>query len=88
MALYYRKPMLVMPRRRHLKEHVNDHQLATARKYEELGHILTAYEVEELPEKVERLRTFVPRKREAQPQAVAERIMRFIRELNGGYKKC
>ena len=70
-----------MPRKKHFKEHVNDHQVATARKFEELGHVLVAYETEELPGKIEQLRSFVPRKREAQPQAVAERIARFLNEL-------
>lgn len=80
-AMNHNKPLLVMPRRKHLKEHVNDHQIATARKFEELGHILVMYEVEELPGKIEQLRSFVPRKREAQPQTVAERIARFLNEL-------
>lgn len=82
MALDYNKPILVMPRRKHLKEHVNDHQLATARKFEELGHILAAYETEELLERIEHLRTFMPSKRKAQPQAVTERIAHFLNELS------
>jgi UDP-N-acetylglucosamine transferase subunit ALG13 len=81
MALNHSKPLLVIPRRKHLKEHVNDHQVATARKFEQLGHILVAYEAEEIPEKIEQLRTFVPRKRQAQPQAVAERITMFLNDL-------
>lgn len=32
MALSHNKPLLVMPRLKHYKEHVNDHQVATARK--------------------------------------------------------
>jgi UDP-N-acetylglucosamine transferase subunit ALG13 len=81
MALDNKKPLLVMPRRKHFKEHVNDHQIATARKFEELGHILVAYEAEELPEKIEQMKSFVPRKREAQPHVVAERIERFLNNL-------
>jgi len=81
MALKNHKPLLVMPRLKRNREHVNDHQVATARKFEELGHILVAYETEELPVKIEELKTFVPRKREAQPHAVAERIARFLNDL-------
>jgi len=81
MALKNHKPLLVMPRLKRYREHVNDHQVATARKFEELGHILVAYETEELPVKIEELKTFVPRKREAQPHAVAERIARFLNDL-------
>ena len=80
-ALDGNKPLLVMPRLRKYGEVVNDHQLAVARKFEELGHILVAYETEELPAKMEELKTFVPRKREAQPQAVAERIAKFLNDL-------
>ena len=81
MALDNKKPLLVMPRRKHLKEHVNDHQVATAQKFEELGHVLVAYEAEELPVKIEQMKSFVPRKREAQPKAVVERIERFLNNL-------
>lgn len=84
MALDNRKPLLVMPRLSKYGEVVNDHQVAIARKFEELGHILVAYEAEELPEKIEQFKTFVPQKREAQPQAVAERIERFLNNLANG----
>ena len=82
MALDFNKPILVMPRRKHLKEHVNDHQVATARKFEELGHVLVAYKTEELLERIEHLRNFIPSKRKAQPEAVAERIANFLRACN------
>jgi len=81
MALENHKPLLVMPRLRKYSEVVNDHQVAIARNFEKLGYILVAYEVGELPAKIKQLRTFVPRKREAQPQAVADRIARFLNEL-------
>ena len=82
MTLEQEKPLLVMPRMKRYNEIVNDHQIATARKFEELGHILVAYGAEELPGKIEQLRTFVPRKRKAQPQAVTERISRFLMRIN------
>lgn len=80
-ALELNKPLLVMPRRKKFKEHVNDHQVATARKFEELGHILVAYNVEDLSDCMRKLKNFVPRKREASPHIVAERIMRFLDNL-------
>ncbi len=80
-ALEYFKPILVMPRRKHFNEHVNDHQFATAVKFERLGHVLAAYETTDLPEKIEQLRTFVPRRRQPQPEAVVKRIRRFISEM-------
>jgi len=86
MALDHNKPLLVVPRMKRFREHVNDHQLATARKFEQLGHVLTAYNMEDLPEKVKQLKSFVPRQRKAQPQAVAERISRFISQISIGMK--
>jgi len=81
MALKNHKPLLVMPRMKRYKEHVNDHQVATAKKFEELCHILVAYDTKDLPQKMKQLKTFVPRRREAQPHAVAERIERFLSNL-------
>jgi len=80
-ALDNHKPLLVMPRIRKYGEVVNNHQVAIARNFEKLGCILVAYETEELPVKIEELKTFVPRKREAQTQMVAERIARFLSKL-------
>lgn len=82
MALDNRKPLLVMPRLERYGEVVNDHQVAIAKRFELLGHVLVAYEAEELPEKIKQLRTFISRKRKAQPQAVTERIAHFLNELS------
>ncbi len=82
LALDNNKPLLVMPRLKKHGEVVNDHQVAIARKFGELGHILVAYEAEELPEKIKQLRTFISRKRKTQPQAVTERIAHFLNELS------
>ena len=81
MALEHGKPLLVMPRMKRFKEHVNDHQMATAQRFEQLGHILAAYSVEELPAKLQQLKTFVPKIRENQAQAVANRIAKFLQSL-------
>jgi UDP-N-acetylglucosamine transferase subunit ALG13 len=82
MALESRKPLLVMPRLREHGEVVNDHQLAIARKFEQFGYFLVAYEAEELSAKIKKLKSFVPRQREPQTKIVAERISRFLKELS------
>lgn len=82
LALKMGKPLLVMPRLKRFGEVVNDHQVDTARKFEQLGHLLVAYETEQIPEKLEQLKTFVPCKRQAQPHAVAERIAKFLAEIS------
>lgn len=82
MALDNNKPLLVMPRLKKYSEVVNDHQIAIARKFEELGHILVAYQQDDLLRKIERLRLFVPKPRQAQPKAVAERIAHFLKRVS------
>lgn len=47
-ALEMGKPLLVMPRRVALGEHRNDHQLATAHRFAELGRIKVAFDGAEL----------------------------------------
>jgi UDP-N-acetylglucosamine transferase subunit ALG13 len=47
-AMSQGKPILVMPRCASLREHRNDHQLATARRFRELGRILVAMDAQEL----------------------------------------
>ncbi|MGA2069877.1 MAG: PssE/Cps14G family polysaccharide biosynthesis glycosyltransferase [Sedimentisphaerales bacterium] len=81
MALSHNKPLLVMPRLKHYKEHVNDHQVATAKEFEKLGHILVAYDTVDLPEHIHQLKSFVPRERKANPGAVADRISCFLNSM-------
>lgn len=81
-AMNHNKPLLVMPRRKHLKEHVNDHQVATARKFEELGHILAVYDIKDLPNGIRKVKNFIPRKRKVSPHAVVNRIRRFLNSLS------
>jgi exopolysaccharide biosynthesis glucuronosyltransferase PssE len=79
-ALRLGKPMLVVPRRGRLGEHVNDHQVATARKYEELGHVLAAYDENDILRMIEGLRRFRPVPRKVNAVGVADRVARFLTE--------
>jgi UDP-N-acetylglucosamine transferase subunit ALG13 len=81
MALENHKPLLVMPRVKKYGEVVNDHQVAIAREFEKLGHILVANEEDEIPEKISQLKTFVPQPRKVQTKAVIDRISKFLNEL-------
>jgi UDP-N-acetylglucosamine transferase subunit ALG13 len=81
MALDNRKPMLVMPRLAKYGEVVNDHQVAIARRFSERGYLMVAYDVKDLPDGISGLKDFVPRERQANPDAVAERISRFLESL-------
>jgi UDP-N-acetylglucosamine transferase subunit ALG13 len=81
MALCNHKPLLVMPRLRKYREVVNDHQLAIANKFSELGYMLAAYDTVDLPDLIRQLKSFVPRERKANPEVVADRIVRFLNNL-------
>jgi len=83
MALDHGKPLLVMPRQRKYKEVVNDHQAVLADKFEALGHLLVARDETQLRTKAEQLRSFVPRPRQVEPEAVARRIGHFLKLLEG-----
>jgi UDP-N-acetylglucosamine transferase subunit ALG13 len=69
------KPLIAVPRRKLLGEVDNDHQFATAKQLEAEGKILVAYEVSELPIKLEQARTFVPVSSRA-----SEDILRAVNE--------
>jgi UDP-N-acetylglucosamine transferase subunit ALG13 len=80
-ALSNHKPLLVMPRLKRYHEVVNNHQVAIAKKFSELGHILVAYDAKDLSHEIRHLKNFVPKERMATPNAVADRICRFLKSL-------
>ncbi len=54
-ALEAGKPVLVMPRRGDLRETRNDHQVATAKRFHDLGKVAVAFDEHELPAKLDQL---------------------------------
>jgi len=82
MALEQSKPLLVMPRLKKYGEVVNDHQLAIAKKFEQLGYLLVAYGAEDVPEKMKQLKSFVPKERKTSADAVTARISAFLNEAS------
>ena len=84
-ALEIGKPIVVMPRREHLKETRSDHQLATARQFEQKQSIIVAVDEIDLIVKLEREEALPPVtkiQREASP-ALISAIRAFILESNG-----
>lgn len=77
-ALNWQKPLLVMPRLYKYSENINDHQIATAEKFEELGHVLAVYEEDQIPQRLQDIKTFVPAQRQTQVDKVVERISQFL----------
>jgi UDP-N-acetylglucosamine transferase subunit ALG13 len=56
-ALQYGKPILVMPRQGRLKETRNDHQVATARRFLEMGKVSVAMDESEIRPRLNGLAT-------------------------------
>jgi beta-1,4-N-acetylglucosaminyltransferase len=81
-ALENNKPLLVMPRLKKYHEVVHDHQVEIARKFEALGHLLVAYNENELFTKAQDLKRFIPKKREIQVDSVVKRISDFLYKNN------
>ena len=84
LALAQCKPLLVLPRHRRLGEHVNDHQIATARRFEQLGHVLVAWQAGDIAGRVAELAEFVPRPRVVDRERMVRRIDQFIAALQQG----
>jgi UDP-N-acetylglucosamine transferase subunit ALG13 len=76
-ALNSKVPLLVLARRADLGEHVNNHQIATANKFEELGHILS-FEENNLKEKLTLVDDFIPTQRIPNIDAVGRRVAAFL----------
>jgi len=72
-------PLLVLPRLAKLGEHVNDHQVSTAQKFEQLGHVLSFCEAD-FSQKLEQLKSFTPLQREPNVKGVSERVSKFLAE--------
>lgn len=81
-ALDRNKPLLVMPRLTKYSENINDHQVATAQKFEELGHVLAVYDQEHIAQRLEDIKSFVPAQRHTQVDMVVERITEFLNCLD------
>lgn len=80
-ALELNKRMLVMPRLKRLGEHVNDHQVFTAQRFESLGHVLAAYDVSELSVKLKEIESFKPTPRHADPDGMIRRVSEFLSQI-------
>ncbi len=86
-ALERHKRLLVMPRRKCCGEVVNDHQMASARRFADLGCVLAAYDTTELPLRLREIETFVPVPLRSQTDTVVERLTRFLEQLDVGHER-
>ena len=79
-ALEIGKPLLVMPRRASLGEHRNEHQLATARRFADLGKLRVAFDETELAGELDALDRAVaqPQISRFAPDALVDQLRAFI----------
>jgi UDP-N-acetylglucosamine transferase subunit ALG13 len=73
------KPVVVVPRKAELGEIGDSHQWTTAKLLEEEGKILVAYDVSELPERLEQAEHFVPVQEEG-----GQRIVSLVESFVAG----
>ncbi|BBO81298.1 hypothetical protein DSCO28_18640 [Desulfosarcina ovata subsp. sediminis] len=81
LAINIQKPLIVVPRLVEFGEHVSDHQVATAKKFEEQRHVLAAYTKEELKGKLMCFKSFLPEQRYATPQKIACKINEYLKTI-------
>ena len=60
-GLNHKKKLIVVPRLKKYKEHVNDHQLQIVDNYAEQGYIIKLDEDESLQDAIERAKDFLPK---------------------------
>jgi len=82
MAMDNNKPILVMPRLKRYGEVVNDHQVAIARRFEQMGYIFAVYDTDRFQQRIEEFLSFIPRPRENNAEAVIDRINKFLSEIS------
>ncbi|MDZ4831182.1 MAG: glycosyltransferase [Phycisphaerae bacterium] len=88
-ALQYGKPILVMPRRGDLRETRNDHQVATAKRFRELGKVAVAFDETELAIELDRLGELQPAERIGQfaSESLLEAVRAFVHGVDSGARE-
>lgn len=79
-ALQYQTPIIILPRKAELKEHRNDHQLATANWAKNLGGVFVAETIDQVTSLMESDFTKLPINMHANNFADAE-LLEFIGEI-------
>ena len=72
-----KKPLVVVPRRKRYGEHVNDHQLATVRRFEGAGYFLVSETIDDLRTKIDGLPFFSPRPSGSNREDLIRTLRRF-----------
>lgn len=80
-CLMMNKKVIVVPRLKKYKEHTNDHQLQIVREFADKKYIIPLYNVKNLKDKLEEIKTFKPSKYEANSNVFITKLKKYIDEL-------
>jgi len=79
-ALQFKKPIVVVPRLKKFKEHVNDHQIQIAKAFEKRRKVLVCYDIDELEKIIRKAKKFKPKVNKRNPP-MFKIIKKFLDEL-------
>jgi len=80
-ALEMGKPILVMPRKKALGEHRNDHQFATAKRFLAIGYVSVAFDADELIVELNNLEKVVESQRNKGSTGASQLLIETIRNF-------
>lgn len=81
MALNKNKKVIAVPRLHEYGEHVNDHQRQIIKVFSEKGYLIGVQNVEDMPEALKDIKTFVPKKYENNNYEMLNYIENFIANI-------
>lgn len=81
MALSKNKKVIAVPRLHEYGEHVNDHQRQIIKVFSEKGYLIGLQNVEDMPEALKDIKTFVPKKYENNNHEMLNYIENFIANI-------
>lgn len=81
MALNKNKKVIAVPRLHEYGEHVNDHQRQIIKVFSEKGYLIGVQNVEDMPEALKEIKTFVPKKYENNNHEMLNYIENFIANI-------
>lgn len=78
-GLKYEKKIIVCPRLKYYNEHIDDHQLDIAKKYEQLEYVISCYDIANLGECIIRAKSFTSKyKKNKSNNNILNLINKFI----------
>ena len=77
-CIEHNKKVIVIPRLKKYKEHVNDHQVQITKEFAEKGYILPLYDVKNIEKALDDIKKFKPEKYESNNEKFKSAIINYI----------